>query len=107
MAITIMEDFDKIAYDKAKRKVKEIKGFYVNLTCYCLIMPILIYVNLTFMPQFQWFWFSLAGWGVGVAFHGMGAFDWYPFLGRGWEERKLKQLMDEMNKRDEQKAKYE
>lgn len=102
-----MEDFDKIAYDKAKRKVKEIKGFYVNLTCYCLIMPILIYVNLRFMPQFQWFWFSLAGWGVGVAFHGMGAFDWYPFLGRGWEERKLKQLMDEMNKRDEQKAKYE
>ncbi len=102
MAIMIMEDFDKIAYDKAKRKVKEIKGFYINLSCYCLVMPILIYVNMKYMPEFQWFWFSLAGWGVGVAFHGMGAFDWYPFLGKGWEERKLKQLMDEMNKRDEQ-----
>ena len=102
-----MEDFDKIAYDKAKRKVKEIKGFYINLSCYCLVMPILIYVNMKYMPEFQWFWFSLAGWGVGVAFHGMGAFDWYPFLGKGWEERKLKQLMDEMNKRDEQHAKYE
>jgi hypothetical protein len=106
MAI-VMEDFDKIAYDKAKRKVKEIKGFYINLTCYCIVIPVLIFVNLRYMPEFQWFWFSLAGWGVGVAFHAMGAFDWYPFLGKGWEERKLNQLMEEMNRRDEERAKYE
>jgi len=102
-----MEDFDKIAYDKAKRKVKEIKGFFINLTCYCLVIPVLIIVNMTYMPEFQWFWFSLAGWGVGVIFHGMGAFDWYPFLGKGWEERKLKQLMDDMNRRDDERTKYE
>lgn len=102
-----MEDFDKIAYDKAKRKVKEIKAFYINLACYLLVIPVLVYVNLKYTSEFQWFWFSMSGWGVGVIFHGMGAFDWYPFLGKGWEERKLTQLMEEMNRRDEQREKYE
>lgn len=102
-----MEDFDKIAYDKARRKVKEIKGFYINLTCYLIVVPILIYVNLTFNPEFHWFWFSAGGWGVGVITHGMGAFGYYPFLGRDWEERKLKELMDKMDKRDEQQKQYE
>ena len=101
-----MENFDKIAYDKARRKVKEIKSFYINLTCYVMVIPVLAYINLTYSPEFQWFWFSLVGWGVGVIFHGMGAFDWYPFVGKGWEERKLKQIMEEMKKRDEERAKY-
>lgn len=102
-----MEDFDKIAYDRAKRKVREIKSFYINLACYLLVMPILIYVNLTIMPEFQWFWFSLIGWGVGVLSHAMAAFGYYPFLSRDWEERKLKQLMDEMDRKEQQRSKYE
>ena len=102
-----MENFDKIAYDKARRKVKEIKGFYINLASYIIVVPILIYVNLTFSPQFHWFWFSAAGWGIGVITHGMGAFGYYPFLGRDWEEKKLKELMDKMEKRDEKREKYE
>lgn len=102
-----MEDFDKIAYDRAKRKVREIKGFYINLACYLLVMPIIIYINLTVMPEFQWFWFSLIGWGVGVLSHAMAAFGYYPFLRRDWEERKLKQLMDEMDKKEQQRTKYE
>lgn len=102
-----MEDFDKIAYDRAKRKVREIKGFYINLACYLLVMPIIIYINLTVMPEFQWFWFSLIGWGVGVLSHAMATFGYYPFLSRDWEERKLKQLMDEMDKKEQQRAKYE
>ena len=102
-----MENFDKIAYDKAKRKVKEIKGFYANLTSYLIIMPILIFVNLRYTPEFQWFWFSMVGWGVGVIGHAMNAFSYYPFLGRDWEDRKLKELMDEMDRKDEQRTKYE
>ncbi|RWW92034.1 2TM domain-containing protein [Flavobacterium cerinum] len=102
-----MEESEKIAYDKAKRKVKEIKGFYINLTCYLIVLPIIIYVNLTYTPEFQWFWFSMLGWGIGVISHGMGAFGYYPFLGRDWEERKLKELMDKMNKIEEQRTKFE
>lgn len=102
-----MENFDNIAYDKARRKVKEIKGFYANLACYLTAMPILIYINLKYTPEFQWFWFSMLGWGISVIAHGMSAFSYYPFLGKDWEDKKLKELMDKMDREAGQKIKYE
>ncbi len=30
---------DELAYRKASRRVKELKGFYGNLTSYCLVIP--------------------------------------------------------------------
>lgn len=92
-----MENFDseKMAYDKAKKKAKEIRSFYFNLTCYCVVIPILIVINLVFVPQFHWFWFSMLGWGTGLLCHGMAAFGYNPFLGRNWEEKKLKQFIEE------------
>lgn len=101
-----MEDFEKTAYDRARRKAKEIKGFYINLTLYLITVPIIIFVNLTFSPEFHWFWFSAAGWGIGVLVHAMGTFG-FPFLGKNWEERKLKELIEKLDKEKEQRAKYE
>jgi len=92
-----MEEYDDIAYKKAKDKVKEIKGFYYNLMCYCTVIPLLVYFNLKFSPEFHWFWFSALGWGTGVVFHGMSAFGYIPFLGRDWEDRKLRELMEKEN----------
>ena len=93
----IMEDFmtDKMKYEKAKKKAKNIKGFYINLMCYCIVIPILIFVNLTYVPQFQWFWFSMLGWGFGLFAHAMETFQFNPLFSKDWEERKLKQFMDE------------
>jgi len=101
-----MDNLEKTAYDRARRKAKEIKSFYINLTCYLVCIPIVIIVNLTFSPQFHWFWFSALGWGMGIAAHAMAAFG-YPFLGKDWEERKLKELMDKIENEKVQRAKYE
>ncbi|MES2486741.1 MAG: 2TM domain-containing protein [Bacteroidota bacterium] len=85
---------DSIAYKKAKDKIKEIKGFYYNIACYSVTIPILIYINLKYVPEFHWFWFSIVGWGTGVIIQGMFAFGWVPFLGKDWESRKLKEFME-------------
>jgi hypothetical protein len=85
---------EDIAYKMAKDKIKEIKGFYINLMCYVIVIPVLIYINFTYSPEIQWFWFSAVGWGSGVLLHGMFAFGYIPFLGKDWENRKLKELMD-------------
>lgn len=82
------------AYKRAKKRVKEIKGFYINLLCYCIVVPGLIITNVIFTPEFHWFWFSLLGWGTGLLIHGLNAFNVMPFLGAGWEERKMKEYMD-------------
>lgn len=89
--------FDKEQrYIKAKKRVKDIKGFYVHLFIYLLTMPVIIGVNLVFVPSFHWFWFSVFGWGVGLFFHWLGVFGFNKIgLGKDWEERKIREFMNE------------
>lgn len=91
---TVMEttkntDFDN-AYLKAHRRVKEIKEFYSNLISYCIIMPFLIFINHYTYWGFQWFWFPLFGWGLGVVIHGFTVFGY----GTSWEEKKIREIME-------------
>lgn len=82
-------------YYKAKKRVEEIKGFYGNLTAYVLVNLFLIILNLVTSPNYLWFFWPLLGWGIGVVFHGMAAFKVSPFFGKEWEERKMKQFLEE------------
>ncbi|PQJ23494.1 2TM domain-containing protein [Tenacibaculum sp. SG-28] len=82
-------------YVKAIEKVEKLKEFYQNLVSYCLVIPFLIFINLTFSPQFKWFWFPMIGWGIGLIFHFLEVNNYNLFLGKNWEERKIKELMDQ------------
>ena len=94
-----MENYknDAALYRKMKKKVEIIKGFYLNLACYLMVSPTLAYINLRYSPEFYWFLFSALGWGIGLTFHAMTAFDYHPFLGKAWEERKIKELLEKDN----------
>jgi len=81
-------------YARAKKKVKEIKGFYVHSSIYLLIVPVFVLLNLN-STSFPWALFPIVGWGLGVSGHAMEVFNYNPILGKGWEERKLKEFMDE------------
>lgn len=78
------------AYLKAKKRVKDLKEFYGHLTAYCIVIPFLIFINLYTYDQFQWFWFPMLGWGMGLSFHAVEVFGY----GKTWEERKIKELME-------------
>ncbi len=59
-------------YKKAYRKIKAKEGkigFLINLTAYVVVNSLLVAINLLFVPQFSWFVFPLAGWGIGLIFH--------------------------------------
>ncbi len=91
--ITTMETTfvnENTAYYKAKKRVEELKGFYGNLMSYCIVIPILIFINLTYMPKFQWFWFSLGGWGFGLIMH---AFKVFGYSSK-WEEKQIAAILD-------------
>jgi hypothetical protein len=84
------------SYYRAEKRVKEIKGFYTHLTIYCIIIPILIFVNLKFEPSFHWFWFSLVGWGMGLLCHWLAIFGFRLLgFGKNWEEKKIQEFMNE------------
>lgn len=85
------ENFDDdTSYYRAKKWVDELKGFYGNVISYGIVIPCLIYINLTFVPEFHWFWFPMGGWGMGLLLHAVGVFGY----GARWEERKIRQLLE-------------
>ncbi len=90
-------------YQKAKKQVQEIKGFYIHLMCYLLVMVVLIFINLKYTPQYLWFFWSLLGWGIGVFVHAIMVFNIFSFIGRDWEERKIKEFMDEEKSKNKYK----
>lgn len=89
----ITDDKDK-AYERAQKRVKEIKSFYGNLISYCIVIPFLIIINLITSPDNIWFFFPMLGWGIGVVAHGMSVFA----IGKNWEERKIREILEKRNK---------
>ncbi|MBP7470598.1 MAG: histidine kinase [Flavobacterium sp.] len=91
--ISIMETstnyIENTAYYRAKKRVEQLKGFYGSLISYCIVIPILIFINLKYMPHFQWFWFSAAGWGFGLLMHAFKVFGY----SSNWEERKIQEIL--------------
>lgn len=87
-------DNDMQVYDRAKKRMKEIKSFYGNLIAYCIIIPFLAIMNLITSPKNLWFFWPMLGWGIGLAAHGMGAFA----IGRNWEERKIREILEKQNR---------
>ncbi|RCS27162.1 histidine kinase [Polaribacter sp. WD7] len=98
--IMYTEDLENSKYVKAVEKVEKLKEFYQNLASFCLVIPFLIFINLRFSPQFYWFWFPIFGWGIGLTFHFLEVNNYNVFLGRNWEDRKVKELMDKENKQN-------
>jgi hypothetical protein len=81
---------ENTSYFRAKERVEKLKGFYGNLASYCIVIPILIIINLNSGSKFQWFWFPMLGWGLGVSFH---AFEIFGY-GKSWEEKKIQEILN-------------
>jgi len=86
-------------YLKAKKKVKEIKGFYIHLAVYLAVNGFIFLSK--FMSEgdfnFIWEWSSYGTWffwGIGIFFHGFGVFGMDFLLGKQWEENKIKEIMN-------------
>lgn len=81
-------------YLKAKKQTEEIKNFYIHLIVTVFTFPIILYVNLKFVPSFHFFWFALGGMIIALFFNWLGVFGFdYLGLGKQWEERKTKEIL--------------
>ena len=80
-------------YQKAKDQVEKIKGFYTHFGIYLLFCVFFLFLNFK-SGGFPWAIFPIAGWGLGVLGHATETFGWNPFFGKGWEDRKIKEIME-------------
>jgi len=81
-------------YEEAKKRVKELRDFYGNLLTYVAINILLIIINLITSPGSLWFYWVTIFWGIAILLHASKVFILKGrFLGREWEERKIKEIM--------------
>ena len=92
-------------YERAKKKIKGIKGFYWHLFWYLAVNIFLTFGNtisgffygnklafdnMHFGAFSLWFF-----WGIGLASHWVKVFGKNIFFSKEWEERKIKEYMDQ------------
>jgi hypothetical protein len=87
------------AYEHARRRVGQLRGFYSNLFVYVVVIAFLAVLNLVTDRSYLWFLWAAAGWGLGVALHAYWTFANHGVLGRDWEERKIREIMEREQRR--------
>ncbi len=87
---------DDAKYMRAKERVALIKKFYTSVLSYIVVISFLAYLNYEGNKWgYAWFLWPALGWGIGLLFQGAKAFGWNPFFGKQWEERKMKEFMED------------
>ncbi|WP_438962010.1 2TM domain-containing protein [Nonlabens sp.] len=87
------------AYEKAKKKVEKIKAFYGHLMTFMIVNLIILAAVLFWNGDFIFFFIvSVCGWGIGLFAHALNVFQWNPFMGKDWEQRKLQEILEEQEK---------
>ncbi|MGZ7044619.1 MAG: 2TM domain-containing protein [Methanobacterium sp.] len=85
------------SYIRARKRVEEVKGFYNHLIIYIIINIFLAALNLLTSPGFLWFPFVTFFWGIGLVMHGLSVFMKRGLFSKDWEEKKIKEYMEEEN----------
>ena len=114
------QEIPNIRFEKAKRRVEALKGFYQHLTAYVIVNALLLLFagKITFIllskeafgnPEFlQWINWNVWGtpiiWGIALLIHAASVFLKSPF--KKWEEQQIRKFMaedkDGLNKFDNQ-----
>ncbi len=96
-----MENISQIEiekYNRAKKRVETMKGFYIHLLVYIVINIMILIVQAQVKNVESFFsiktFFTAISWGIGLIAHALGVFGYNLFLGKEWEDRKMKELIE-------------
>jgi 2TM domain len=83
---------DQLRYQRARRQLDAIKGFYVHAVVFALVTGGLAVLNLTRGKPY-WILWVLLGWGLGLALHATLVFGHRSRLLTKWEAQKLRKIL--------------
>ncbi|CAM3470419.1 2TM domain-containing protein [Elizabethkingia occulta] len=85
----------EIGFLEAKRKVKEIRGFYIHFLIYLTVNVIILISNFYEYHQIGWTNIYVPVlWGVVILIHAGSVFLPGIIFGNDWEKKKIKKLME-------------
>ena len=91
-----MSELENDKLKRAKKRVDDIKGFYIHLSIYIIINAFIL-INIYLNTNDFWFWghfTTLFFWGIGVAFHGAKVFGFNPLFSKSWEEKQIQKYIE-------------
>lgn len=100
-----MNSTEDLKLARAKKRIKDLKGFYSHLTVYILVNIFIlaastnIFTNISNDQYAIWGYLSTPiFWGIGLLIHAI--FVFVPSFGflKKWEDRKMKELMEKDNR---------
>ena len=100
MRIIDVQENEQDLLIKAKKKVEDIKKFYAHLTSYIMVNTFLIFLNLLTSDEFMWSLIVVFAWGIGLVSHAMQVYNYNFFLGKDWEDKKIREYMEKNKKKD-------
>lgn len=103
-----MDNFNENSYLRAKERVAQIKKFYTSLISYTLFIGFLAALNYYINEwSYPWFLWAAFGWGIGLIFQAIKAFELSPVGGKDWEDRKIKEYMEKENRNRNSMGRWE
>ena len=77
----------------AFNQVRKLKGFYIHLAQYVLVIAVLTVVNALTTPNRWWVQWVVMGWGVGVFFHWHEISERFGLFGSKWEKEQVEKRL--------------
>ena len=73
--------------------VRKLKGFYIHLAKYVLIIPALFALNIWQDIGYFWAVYPALGWGLGLLLHAVVVFDRFSPFGADWKKRQVEKRL--------------
>jgi transcriptional regulator with XRE-family HTH domain len=77
----------------AFNQVRKLKGFYIHLAQYVLVVALLAVINALTTPNHWWVQWVIMGWGVGVFFHWLQISERFGLFGSKWEKEQVEKRL--------------
>ncbi len=92
---------DSQRYQQARTRVHQLRGLYIHAGVFVVVNLSLLLLNVITNPQTLWFYWVAIGWGIGLIAHAVVVLWFGGALGREWEERTIRRIMERESKREE------
>ena len=77
----------------AFNQVRKLKGFYIHLAQYVLVIAVLTVINALTTPNRWWVQWVVMGWGIGVFFHWLQISERFSLFVSKWEKEQVEKRL--------------